>query len=501
MEVRGNALAYTGGTTGRPLPHAGDTTRRGTHTPPAPKKAGLDWDALTPTCKGCGEKSSQLGPGELCPTCRGTTETKVFGKQKTVGDTAYGQYSEADVERRYVDDTRLGRDLAELEETNPAVAAAADSLALVLDQITHPEDHAQPGRPCGCSAKGRHRLTCPTKTPQAAEEAPSTPREVEPQPITIAASTAPAPRPAAAPTPDQELQAQIAHATRVLSDTFSLTNPAAQLLRRNALSALEALHLFNQMYPENPRGRARSRQPLSSVGAGSEREVGAASPAGQTTECTSGPLGEQPEGGASGEAARPPVRPRRVMGDWTGQRKTRAAAAPSARNIDVAEARRLYVDEKLTAPQIAERLGSTPAGIRRALRANGVEMRDDRKGHSGTKPRQYPPEMVDAVRHLYLDELLTIDAVAERLATTHKIVATIMRRHDIPRRPDAFHPSSPRRDNSVALKARMVELGVTSRQVKEWAITEGLIEDLRVGLPSAVLVNAYVAAHEEAQAS
>lgn len=56
-------------------------------------------------------------------------------------------------------------------------------------------------------------------------------------------------------------------------------------------------------------------------------------------------------------------------------------------------------------------------------------------------------------------------------------------------------PSTPSDRTNGRLKQRLVDLGVTSRQVKDWALGQGLIHELSVGLPPARLVDAYAAAH------
>jgi len=71
-----------------------------------------------------------------------------------------------------------------------------------------------------------------------------------------------------------------------------------------------------------------------------------------------------------------------------------------------------------------------------------------------------------------------------------------MRRYEIPARPDAFTSEGhPRTDNAGALKAQIVALGVSSLQIKTWALHQGLIEKVTRGVPSQATVDAYAAAH------
>ena len=52
----------------------------------------------------------------------------------------------------------------------------------------------------------------------------------------------------------------------------------------------------------------------------------------------------------------------------------------------------------------------------------------------GAKPKQYPPELVERVRALYLGGM-SQDEVAEAVGVTQKVVWKLMIRHEIPRRP------------------------------------------------------------------
>jgi transposase len=66
----GAAVHYVAGSGHRPLPTAADRPYDGPHdTPRRPR--GLDWDALTPACRTCGEKSRRLDRNDICPTCVG----------------------------------------------------------------------------------------------------------------------------------------------------------------------------------------------------------------------------------------------------------------------------------------------------------------------------------------------------------------------------------------------------------------------------------------------
>lgn len=73
---------YISGTTGRPLP-LHDPTTRPTPKPATPRKpTGLDWDAHTPICKVCAQRSGQIDGTGLCPACRGVVLLQPKGTTK-----------------------------------------------------------------------------------------------------------------------------------------------------------------------------------------------------------------------------------------------------------------------------------------------------------------------------------------------------------------------------------------------------------------------------------
>lgn len=53
---------------------------------------------------------------------------------------------------------------------------------------------------------------------------------------------------------------------------------------------------------------------------------------------------------------------------------------------------------------------------------------------SGSKPKQYPSDLVESVRRLYVDRGMSQVEVADALATTQKVIYNLMRRHNISRR-------------------------------------------------------------------
>lgn len=139
VDNRGNAIPYTGATTGRPLP---------IHDPTAPPRAprehthkptGLDWDAHTPACKTCTQRSGRIDDTGLCPTCRGLTPPR----GKAGKPAAYTVVlDEQQLTEKFTAPTTtpptLDDHLAELERTDPKVAAAAASYEAMVDHITSP---------------------------------------------------------------------------------------------------------------------------------------------------------------------------------------------------------------------------------------------------------------------------------------------------------------------------------------------------------------------------
>lgn len=127
MKSEGNAGVYTGGTRAIPVPTFDTPPRR--HAPPR-RATGLDWDALRPPDA---PQAPPPAPTKACRGCRASVRVS------DLQDGWCGRCSE-EIERRRSDDTRLGRDLAELEVEDPKVRDAADQLD---DAILHPDDHIQ----------------------------------------------------------------------------------------------------------------------------------------------------------------------------------------------------------------------------------------------------------------------------------------------------------------------------------------------------------------------
>lgn len=92
-------------------------------------------------------------------------------------------------------------------------------------------------------------------------------------------------------------------------------------------------------------------------------------------------------------------------------------------------------------PMLADRYGTTPWTVRRALARWGVQRRDDRSARSGGHPKaleEYPAELVAAVVDAYTSGL-TREAVAVTVpgVTSTAVVARILAKSGTPMRPSA----------------------------------------------------------------
>jgi hypothetical protein len=63
-----------------------------------------------------------------------------------------------------------------------------------------------------------------------------------------------------------------------------------------------------------------------------------------------------------------------------------------------------------------------------------AKLREQRKTQEWRKPRQYPPELVEQVRNLYVDQGMTVAEVQAVIGRGVK-VQRVMENHNIPRRP------------------------------------------------------------------
>ncbi len=161
-----------------------------------------------------------------------------------------------------------------------------------------------------------------------------------------------------------------------------------------------------------------------------------------------------------------------------------------------------YTDLGMLIGDIETKRGRSRVWIRRVLDKHGIPRIDERSLNSGGKPRVYDDATVAEVARLYQDEGLSRREVATRAGLPYKTVVTIMSHLGIQARPAASTPGLyPGVDRATGLKQQIADLGVTPREIKAWALREGLILSIAVGLPPARLVTAYADAHPDLEAS
>lgn len=482
----GTAIQYVSSDGHLGLPRASDTTYRAAHKPAAPKPTGLNWDALRPKCKGCGEPSGQLDGDSICPACRGDIPAKrIHPDVTTARGDAYQALPEADLDAKFRGPGRapvsVQDELDELEQPEPDVAAAAASYDDMVDRVTRPDDYAQP----------------PAVTPFWDEAA--------------------------------NLDAQVTHAARVLRDTYASTHPAVRLLRASTIAALEALHLLHELHPQTPAAAPPSPR---------HAAAGPTSAAGQEGEASRKPAPRRHV-----TAAPKPVRPRRT--------------SPNTRNPVDETAIVTEYQAGDSAPDIARRHGCGAKRIREILDRHGVQRRDDRATRSGGVRKADDPAFVEQVRDLYARQGLTQSQTAQRLGCSEKVIWRIvtrtpdiearpsasalsaqgigrpnkipaedhqkiidrytggesapaiaqdygctatsiyafLRKHGINERHGVRTSTTGRGDHAKALRALMDAHGITSHQVKTWALEQGLISQISRGIPRQQLVHAYLNAH------
>lgn len=97
--------------------------------------------------------------------------------------------------------------------------------------------------------------------------------------------------------------------------------------------------------------------------------------------------------------------------------------------------RKLYVEDRMTTYEIAEKFDVNDTTISRALDRNGIQ---SRSGGSGLEPNQ-PWHDEDTLRELYVEEKLTAEEIGERLGCSQATVLLNMRECGIPRRHNLPH--------------------------------------------------------------
>lgn len=174
-----------------------------------------------------------------------------------------------------------------------------------------------------------------------------------------------------------------------------------------------------------------------------------------------------------------------ARGRTTGPRGPRALQ-PAPFDVDAATT---DYQAGTTVPELATRLGISRSTIRRHLRRAGVQLRDDRAGHSGGQPKFDDPLLVAQVRDLYASGL-SQDGVGHQLGLTQKQISRIMSRHGITAR-SGQHGSG---DTLGEYRERITALGVTTADIRSWARRQD-IEVTTRGAVSYAVLTAYEKAH------
>lgn len=392
MKSEGNTGTYVGGTQGLPVPRFGEQRRPPT-APPRPRSTGLDWGALRPPA----------------------------------------------------DNTRLGRDLADLEASDPDVAAAAKKVDEVLDRLAHPDDYAHPPTqeaPCPAPRRRPTRRTTrksdaikavlEATSPEPAEsaDAPTTEpaSDLEAAPVTGSAPTSATPAPETTePSLSERVAKRLEDNAEKLGHVIrkrTMQHAAAKVCPRCAaqlgtIALTDLAYTFEVCGCRDGVAHDHLIEQLWHRPCLAARIIHAAlqAPAPRST------------------APAPDAAPRESP-QPTARRSPTTRRSP---NIDVADVVRRYQAGD-TAPTIGAALGLSPKRVREVLDDAGVQRRDDRTAHSGghkKSPADDNPDLVATVRRLYLEEEMPLDEVGERVGLSQKGVQGIAERHGIPLRPAA----------------------------------------------------------------
>lgn len=112
---------------------------------------------------------------------------------------------------------------------------------------------------------------------------------------------------------------------------------------------------------------------------------------------------------------------------------------------------------------------------------------EDKRSRPATIDRPLTPQQTQTIADAYHHDLVSIDDLAQ----THEI--TIARvRHIITR---AGYPIRGRGDLNRRITQALTDLGTTSRDVKIWALDQGLTRGISHGTIAPAILKAYVAAH------
>lgn len=194
-----------------------------------------------------------------------------------------------------------------------------------------------------------------------------------------------------------------------------------------------------------------------------------------------------------------------------------------------------------TRPTIAASHGITTARVTRILHRRGVELRDDRTGHSGGRNRVIlAPDKVAEVKAMYLEQQASLADVAAHAGIDRRTVCRVLTDAGVEIRPgahlngtvitddmataiathyaagtsikelcDQYRLASHRvravitdagqairpKGSATAKAERIAALGTTAHDIKAWAVKTGRIDRATTGLVATSLIDAWEQAH------
>ena len=125
------------------------------------------------------------------------------------------------------------------------------------------------------------------------------------------------------------------------------------------------------------------------------------------------------------------VRQLALQHGWPRPPTVRSRRPPVLPPLDVDALRHLYCEQRLTISEVAAHLGCSAHHVRATLIAAGIPRRAAGR-RDDTRPS---PITAATLTELYIDNQLSVPAIAERLSTSSSRVRAAMARHGIPSRP------------------------------------------------------------------
>lgn len=150
-----------------------------------------------------------------------------------------------------------------------------------------------------------------------------------------------------------------------------------------------------------------------------------------------------------------------------------------------------------TISAVARLTGHCRNTVRRVLLEADVELRDDRATNGGLNKIDRAPEFLAEVRRLYVDQHYSLAEIGRQVHISQRTAKTLLEQQGIVLRPSAATPKKEGPAPQTTLRERIADLGVTSSDIKAWAVREGHLLSSQPGIPPARVVDAYAAAHSE----